>query len=351
MDLADNRCRWRLRMSRRRELERAMRSLVVVVVDVNAEHLFEVAAVDDQQPVQTFGADGPDEALGDPVRLRRPHRRLDDPDAFAAADVVEGEVVLAVAVADQEADALIAEVETEVACLLGYPGAGRVGCAAGEPDAPARMRDEEEHVVTAQQDAFDSEEIAGDDARRLRAQELAPAGSRPPRCWLQLRLGEQPADTGRRHPEAELHEFAADPAMAPTRVLPSEPQHQLANLRRQFRPSTPTGRLSPLPTDKRLMPAQERPRREQKHAPRRAGEMQRRGSEQRPIGWLELRPRDLSAQDLELVPKHQQLDVFHVQPAAASNKRADQSPNGEVEERESHAGDPPRPRLEEERHE
>jgi len=79
--------------------------------------------------------------------------------------------------------------------------------------------------------------------------------------------------------------------------------------------------------------------------------MQGRGSEQRPIGWLELWPRNLPAQDLELVPKHQQLDVFHVQSAAASNKRADQSPNGEVEERESHAADPPSPRPEEERHE
>jgi hypothetical protein len=62
--------------------------------------------------------------------------------------------------------------------------------------------------------------------------------------------------------------------------------------------------------------------------------MHGRGSEQRPITWRELWPRDLPAQDLELVPKHQQLDVFHVQSAATSNKRAEQSPNGDVEERE-----------------
>ena len=35
--------------------------------------------------------------------------------------------------------------------------------------------------------------------------------------------------------------------------------------------------------------------------------------------WFELRPRDLPAQDLELVPKHQQLDVFHVKAATTSN--------------------------------
>src|SRR5262249_48865503 len=139
--------------------------------------------------------------------------------------------------------------------------------------------------------------------------------------------------------------------VAPTRVLLSDPQHQLANLRRQPRPSTPTGRLPPLPTDKRLMPAQKRPRSEQKRAPRGAREMRGRGSEQRSIDCLELCARALPGEDLELVPKHQQLHVFHVQAAAASNKRAEQSPNGEVEKGEGHAADPPKPCPDATRHE
>jgi hypothetical protein len=56
-----------------------------------------MAAVEDQQPVKTFGADGSDEALGDGVCLRRPHRRLDDPDTAAAEHLVELAAVLAVA--------------------------------------------------------------------------------------------------------------------------------------------------------------------------------------------------------------------------------------------------------------
>lgn len=40
----------------RAELERTMRPLGVVVVDVDAQHPFEVAAVQDQQPVETVGA-------------------------------------------------------------------------------------------------------------------------------------------------------------------------------------------------------------------------------------------------------------------------------------------------------
>jgi hypothetical protein len=48
----------------------AMWPLAVVMVDVDAENALEVAAVEDQQPVQTLGTHGPDETLCDRIRLR-----------------------------------------------------------------------------------------------------------------------------------------------------------------------------------------------------------------------------------------------------------------------------------------
>jgi hypothetical protein len=90
-----------------------MRPLAVVVVDVDAEHAFEVTPVEDQQPVETFGPHSPDEALGDRVRFRRSQRRPHDSDALATEDVVEGTAVLAVAVTNQEADAVVREVEAK----------------------------------------------------------------------------------------------------------------------------------------------------------------------------------------------------------------------------------------------
>jgi len=69
-----------------------------------------------------------------------------------------------------------------------------------------------------------------------------------------------------------------------------------------------------------------------------------------PISRADLRPRDLPAQDLEFMAQHQQLNVFHMQAAAAANKRTEQSPHSEVEKREDHAADPPSPRPEERRH-
>ncbi len=52
---------------RRTQVERAVRPLAVVVLDVRAEDVLEVAAVEDQQPVQALGADGADEPLRDRV--------------------------------------------------------------------------------------------------------------------------------------------------------------------------------------------------------------------------------------------------------------------------------------------
>jgi hypothetical protein len=55
-----------------------------------------VAAAADQQPVQTLGADGADEALGRGIRSRWADRHVDHRDRFAAEDLVEAGAELAV---------------------------------------------------------------------------------------------------------------------------------------------------------------------------------------------------------------------------------------------------------------
>src|SRR6266545_2523050 len=127
-----------------------MWALAVVVGRVDVEHVFEVAAAEDQQPVETLGSDGADEAFGVGVCLWRADRCSDDPDPFAAEDFVEGAAELAVAVVDQEPRLLEDTAEAEVARLLGDPAAGRFGGAAGEVDAAACELDEEENVVAAE---------------------------------------------------------------------------------------------------------------------------------------------------------------------------------------------------------
>ena len=105
----------------------------------------------------------------------------------------------------------------------------------------------EEHVEAAEKDRLDREEVTGDDACRLRAQELAPAETGATRRRLQAGASEQPPDARRRDDEAELCEFAADSAVTPARVLAGKPEDQLLDLRRQRRTPDPSGRLAPFP--------------------------------------------------------------------------------------------------------
>ena len=151
------------------------------MVDIGAEHVLEVAAAEDQQPVETLAAHAAhaaDEAFGVGVRLRQAHRRADHADAFAAEDLVKDGGVLAVAVMDQKPRALEEAAERDVARLLRDPGAGWVRGSAGEMDTAALELDEEEHVEATQTERLDREEIAGDHARRLLSQERLPARAR-----------------------------------------------------------------------------------------------------------------------------------------------------------------------------
>ncbi len=63
-------------------LKGAVRSMGVVVVDVDLQHTFEVAPADDEQPVQALSAQAAEPALRDRVRPGRAHRGAEDPDAL-----------------------------------------------------------------------------------------------------------------------------------------------------------------------------------------------------------------------------------------------------------------------------
>ena len=79
--------------------------------DVRGEDVLEVAAADDEEPVEALAADAADPAFGVRPCLRRPHRRLDHPHAFGAEDLVEVTGELAVSITDEEPRADIFVVE------------------------------------------------------------------------------------------------------------------------------------------------------------------------------------------------------------------------------------------------
>ena len=137
-----------------------------------------MALVDDQEAVEEFAADGADEAFGDRVRLRCPHRRRDDSDVDGGEDGVEGGGELGVAVADEEPEASVGvvEVHQQVAGLLGEPGAGGVGGDAQDVHPPGGVLDDEEDVEAAQGDGVEVEQVAGEDGVGLRSRNCAQVG-------------------------------------------------------------------------------------------------------------------------------------------------------------------------------
>src|SRR5919106_2614357 len=203
--------------------------VLVVVVAVDAEHMLEVAAAEDEDAVEAVGADGADPALGVGVRVRRLDGRADQLDALAPEDLVEGVAELRVAVVDEKPERLlVAELHDQVARLLDDPAAVRIRGAGDVLDPPGRERYEEEHVDPLQEGRLHGEEVAGEHARRLRSHERTPRGARSLWRRLQTRFEQHLAHGGRRHRDAKALQLADDPLVAPVRVLVSETQDQLA---------------------------------------------------------------------------------------------------------------------------
>jgi len=72
--------------------------VLVVVKAVDAEHVLEMAAAEDQDPVEAVGASGAHPALGEGVRVRGLDRCANHLDALRPEDLVEGTAELRVAI-------------------------------------------------------------------------------------------------------------------------------------------------------------------------------------------------------------------------------------------------------------
>jgi hypothetical protein len=174
---------------------------------VDAKHVLELAAAEDEQPVEALATDGADPALGVGVRIRCLDGRADHGDSFALQDVIAAARELGVAIVDQEAARLLAIIKShqQVARLLGNPGARWVRRAGDELDPAALQRDEEEHVDPFQPGGLDAwgaqtrsscrgfvfveeaaEEVAQSDMRRVKGRCGRRIGSAAAVRWSQV---------------------------------------------------------------------------------------------------------------------------------------------------------------------
>lgn len=116
------------------------------------------------------------------------------------------------------------------------------------------------------------------------------------------------ADSGRRDPVAKLEQLALNAPIAPTWVLASQTQNQFPQLSRDWRPTSPGTQAEggPMPTHQFPVPAEQGGGREEQ-APRRQSRAQ--CSQDHPVGWQQVRPLNLPAQNGDLVAEGQNLEV------------------------------------------
>ncbi len=93
---------------------------------------------------------------------------------------------------------------------LGHPGAVGVGRDAEEVDDAPLELDDEQHVVAAEQDGVDGEEVGGHDGVGLGAEELDPGRSGSPGCWRKPMTSKDVCDAGLGDADAELFQLAND---------------------------------------------------------------------------------------------------------------------------------------------
>src|SRR5918996_83603 len=190
-------------------------------------------------------------AFGVGVRVWRLDGRADYLDALGAEDLVEGVAELLVAVVDEESEGLvISEFHDQVARSLGDPASVRTRGTGDVLDSSRRQRDEEEDVEPLQERCLDGEEVAGERARRLLAQECSPRWA----CSLgrrrQTGADQQLAHGGRRDGDAETLELADDAAVTPVGVLARAVKEQGAQRPLERRPPAALVRICPASCDK-----------------------------------------------------------------------------------------------------
>jgi hypothetical protein len=191
-------------------------TMAVVVPDVAVEDAKEVQAAGDQEMVQAFPAHGANPPLGDGVGVRGLDRRANDDGTDRAPEVIEGPGELAVAVAEQEPEAgLLIKRAKEIPGLLGDPGAGGVGGDAGEMHTPGVQLDEEQHIQPVQEHGVHGEEVTGQDAGGLPAQERPPGGGSRSRRRLETVPAQDPGDGAGGDLAAEPQQLPADALVAP----------------------------------------------------------------------------------------------------------------------------------------
>ena len=180
------------------------------------------------------------------------------------------------------------------------------------------------------------QEIAGQDAFGLRGEELGPGRSRPSRRRAHTSSGQDRPDRAGSESVAQAGQLALNAPTTPGRVVPGQPQHQLAHLSRDRWTTRTPPRIGPPPRDQVAMPAQQGGRGDEECWPPRPRQQPRQPGQHRPVGRFQIQPAHPPTEYRDLVPQHEHLDRVGVPTASQQDHQLQCLPKNQVAERQDH---------------
>ena len=247
-------------------IESLVVSLAMGVFSVLVDETTQMPLAERDHACETLLFDRPDEPLGIGVEIgtlrRQPHRL----NTGALQDLAKDPRIEGIAVVNQMARPAQTAIDRvgQIAGLLLHTRAARLRVDPGDGHAAGSQLDHEEDEVPPeprQRQHLDGEQIAGRQALPVRLQERlpghvpAPLGRRVDSVVVQDPLHRGPGDS-----VAEVRERAADPRVAPPRIVDRHPDHELGDvLSGHWSTSTSAGAAivflgdqSPVPTQDRI---------------------------------------------------------------------------------------------------
>ena len=241
-------------------------SLAMVVFYVLVDETTQMPLAERDHACETLLFDRPDEPLGIGVEIGTLRRQPNRLNTGALQDLAKDPRIEGIAVVNQMARPAQTAIDRvgQIAGLLLHPRAARLRVDPGDGHAAGSQLDHEEDEVPPeprQRQHLDGEQIAGRRALPVRLQERlpghvpAPLGRRVDSVVVQDPLHRGPGDS-----VAEVRERAADPRVAPPRIVDRHPDHELGDvLSGHWSTSTSAGAAivclgdqSPVPTQDRI---------------------------------------------------------------------------------------------------
>ena len=241
-------------------------SLAMVVFYVLVDETTQMPLAERDHACETLLFDRPDEPLGIGVEIGTLRRQPNRLNTGALQDPAKDPRIEGIAVVNQRARPAQTAIDRvgQIAGLLLHPRAARLRVDPGDGHVAGSQLDHEEDEVPPeprQRQHLDGEQIAGRQALPVRLQERlpghvpAPLGRRGDSVVVQDPLHRGPGDS-----VAEVRERAADPRVAPPRIVDRHPDHELGDvLSGHWSTSTSAGAAivflgdqSPVPTQDRI---------------------------------------------------------------------------------------------------